>query len=352
MSPTQLLARLRWLLDDARALGLSDVDLAQAGVSHALLAAAASGDLGPWTTHAASQLARRLGYDDSVLWREEGIPGQHLRGYRGPAKVLVASDEILMRGIQSVLEALALRAAPSRRSAARRSTRRPPWWQGYALARWARRFGHEERAPIRDLTAWVEETFLLPVLKASLRTPQIEGVTVLGPRGVALVLDAEAAGVLGRRTLAHELCHALFDPLPDGPTWQPEVADDATGAEALLEQRARAFAAELLIPLAGLRTLELPSEPEARVEFVAERFGAPTELTRFHLVNHGLLAADAKLGAVDASASRASWKLESGRLLWRSLEQRVEVGEMSPGRARELARLLEGVDGARGLLAA
>jgi hypothetical protein len=113
MSPTQLLARLRWLLDDARALGLSDVDLAQAGVSHALLAAAASGDLGPWTTHAASQLARRLGYDDSVLWREEGIPGQHLRGYRGPAKVLVASDEILMRGIQSVLEALAAQCGPT-----------------------------------------------------------------------------------------------------------------------------------------------------------------------------------------------------------------------------------------------
>ncbi len=344
--------RLRWLLDDARALGLSDVELTQAGVSHAQLAAAASGHIGPWTTHAASQLARRLGYDDSVLWREEGLPAQHTRGHRGPAKVLAASDEILLRGTQSVLEALALRPPPSRRSEARRSPRRPPWWQGYALARWARRFGREERAPIRDLTTWVEETCLVPVLKASLRTPQVEGVTVLGPRGVALVLDAKVVGVLGRRTLAHELCHALFDPLPDGPTWQPDVGDDGTGAEALLEQRARAFAAELLIPLAGLRGLELPSDPDARVALVAERFGAPTELTRFHLVNHGLLAADAKLGAVDAGATRASWKVESGRLLWRSLEQRVEVGEMSPGRAHELAGLLEGVDGARGLLAA
>ena len=355
MDRVNLVERLRWLVEDARSLGLSDADLASVGVGSAQLEAVAAGDLGSWTTFTATQLARRLGYDDGVLWREEGPTVQELRGYRGTARVLAATDQVLLRGVQSVLEALEIRPTDTTRTTPKRSARRPPWSQGYALARWARKLGHVEKVPLPDLASWIEATFSVPVLTAPLATTQLEGVTVLGPRGVALVLDRARVGdaLPMRRTMAHELCHALFDPLPSEPAWRPEFGGDPAGDEELLEQRARAFAAELLIPLAGLRRLELPAEPQARVGVVAEHFGAPTELTRFHLDNHGFLGEpDSARAAVELPTMGSSWTAPPGQLLWRTLGQRIEAGEMSLGRARELARLLVSVDGARELLAA
>ena len=77
-----------------------------------------------------------------------------------------------------------------------------------------------------------------------------------------MVLPRRTNAVLARVYLAHELCHVLFDPSDGGLHIVLDVGSDRDVQAA--EQRARAFAAELLLPLPGRATSKEAGWSECR----------------------------------------------------------------------------------------
>ena len=173
---------------------------------------------------------------------------------------------------------------------------------GYALAREARRALALPKQPLGNLRELLEERFEIAVVVLALASTRVTALAVRDSRGAAVVLNAAdperaANPLLTRVHLAHELCHVLFDPSPGGVHLVVDVVSDRRDLRA--EQRARAFAAELLVPLEGVR--ELLGEPRATADVAAaedgirrarERFRTPHELTANHLVNLGFVAAE------------------------------------------------------------
>ncbi len=83
--------------------------------------------------------------------------------------------------------------------------------------------------------------------------------------------------------LAHELCHLLFD----RKSFVSLALVSGTWAPAPLERRANAFAAELLLPLAGIRRLvPAGSEPtDTQFETLLDRFKVGASTCAWHLRN-------------------------------------------------------------------
>lgn len=174
-----------------------------------------------------------------------------------------------------------------------------PWQQGYALA--------EELQ--NDLEGCVEgervdveailERLGVNVAEASLSDESIRGVAIAGPRHQSGIVWNRTnhfnADSRGRRfTLAHELCHLLFDrsagqrlAVASGP-WAPPS----------LEQRANAFAAMLLMPTETVRTvvarMNEPIATRQGVANVAQRLEAGFSATLWHLRNLGFVDDNSK----------------------------------------------------------
>lgn len=105
---------------------------------------------------------------------------------------------------------------------------------------------------------------------------RIDGASTLAPRPAILVnlLDHERFPWRARMTLAHELCHLLYDYKRARPALvSPQVVKWGSIAE--IEERARAFSACLLAPTAGVRALIDGIDPasDEAVRRVGERFG-------------------------------------------------------------------------------
>ena len=169
-----------------------------------------------------------------------------------------------------------------------------PWQQGYALA--------EELQ--NDLDGRVDgervdvEAILdhlgVEVTDANLSDGAIRGVAIAGPRHRSGIVwnrnnhfNADARGL--RFTLAHELCHLLFDrsagqrlAVASGP-WAPPS----------LEQRANAFAAMLLMPTEAVRTvvagMNEPISTGQGISSVADRLQTGFSATLWHLRNLGFV---------------------------------------------------------------
>jgi len=124
----------------------------------------------------------------------------------------------------------------------------PPFVQGADLAHWLR---HELNLGPKDLINPVDMLSVWGVKNANirLRTGAVDALAVWGPkRGPAVLVNLDgrhARGYAGRRaTIAHEICHLLVDRGRQLP-----LAEVLGGrAPEAVEQRARAFAAELLLP--------------------------------------------------------------------------------------------------------
>lgn len=168
----------------------------------------------------------------------------------------------------------------------------PAYQQGYDLAEQL----HDEF----DLTGdWVDVEGLLgrlgvEVLTRSLSDSRIRAVSIVGPQHLPTIvvnpwsMYGEATGRL-RFTLAHELCHLLFDremgqrlAIASGP-WAPRY----------IERRANAFAAMFLMPphlvsraIAGAGD---PIHTLAGVQAVAERLHVGVQTTIHHLYNLTLM---------------------------------------------------------------
>lgn len=178
--------------------------------------------------------------------------------------------------------------------------------QGYVLARRVRASLAQPTAPMGDLRALLEDHFGIPVLVQRLASYDLRAAAALdADRGCAAVLlsaDDESRRNnpwLARVYLAHELCHVLFDPSAPGQVQialDAQIEGPARGPYALREARAKGFAAEFLLPEAGLRALFAgeapPDTPEAagvRVRRAAEHFQTSWQIALYHLGNLGMI---------------------------------------------------------------
>ena len=180
----------------------------------------------------------------------------------------------------------------------------PPWSQGYELAEAL----HEDLAMRYVQGAWVDidgmvEQLGIDVIELELSDKDIRGVSIAGqdhrPGIVVNPRHQRNEHPFGRRfTLAHELCHVLFDreegrrlALASGP-WAP----------CGIEQRANAFAAMLLMPPSLIQgavmrlTHALASSDGVREAARVLQIGVPSLL--HHLKNTGFIA-DADLERIE-----------------------------------------------------
>lgn len=295
------------LRDAARQLGLSDDELraaergeveAASRVAHAwgldvqeLLAGAMAGADDHETIEGATVFLFHGAYQDFDA-TDLGVLERAMRVARIAATQM--SEEATRRRLAF---ATVPPAGPNPRDAAR---------QGYRLATYVRTklgWGTER---VGDLRVVLEEVFGVVVLVEKLDTSDLRAACVVDAEraAAAVVLSTEAISdhpLVARVYLAHELCHVLFDPLYPGRV--RVVLDDrvderrrALSTTSLLESRAKGFAAELLMPLEGLRELlgepDAISEPaacRARIDRVREHFGTPWQIATYHLRNHGFL---------------------------------------------------------------
>ena len=184
----------------------------------------------------------------------------------------------------------------------------PPWQQGYTLAEELHDDldGCMDGEPV-DVVA-ILERLRVDVAEASLSDESIRAVAMAGPRHRSGIVwnrnnyfNADARG--RRFTLAHELCHLLFDrsvgqrlAVASGP-WAPPS----------LEQRANAFAAMLLMPTETVRTvvagMDEPIASRQGVERVADRMETGFAATLWHLRNLGFVD-DSSVQRIEAERQR------------------------------------------------
>lgn len=174
-----------------------------------------------------------------------------------------------------------------------------PAQDGYQLARSVRAWLGNVAEPLGDVRILVEERFGVAVVARALESSRVTAVAVRAGTCGAVVLSSRDVHrarnpLLARVHLSHELCHVLFDPSPGGL----HIIADSTSDKKInaAERRARAFAAELLLPLEGLtrllgspREVDAPSSARQLVAQARSRFGAPHELSANHLCNHGFI---------------------------------------------------------------
>ncbi|MFP4204105.1 MAG: ImmA/IrrE family metallo-endopeptidase [Opitutales bacterium] len=162
-----------------------------------------------------------------------------------------------------------------------------PFEQGYWLAGWLRRKMKTQSESSPDLEHWLRE-WNIQILEESLPDGSIDALAVWGPRHGPAVLTnttepAKPAHPYGRRTtLAHEICHLLIDrerALPLGEVLGGNVAEHA-------EKRARAFAAELLLPRKLAEIIFRQSESlESAIQQMKEQYQVSEELIGWQLRN-------------------------------------------------------------------
>lgn len=127
---------------------------------------------------------------------------------------------------------------------------------------------------------------------------RIDGASTLTPRPAILVnlLDLERFPWRARMTLAHELCHLLYDYKRARPALvSPQVVKWGSIAE--IEERARAFSACLLAPTTGVRALVDGLDPasDEAVRRVGERFGVGQTVAINRLQHTFRLSAETRL---------------------------------------------------------
>lgn len=167
----------------------------------------------------------------------------------------------------------------------------PPYAQGHGLAAWLR--GHPRlteprgRVDPEQILAWLG----VPVVSNRFGLAGIDAIGCWGPRhgpAVLLNLDGPTASSTSRRrtTLAHELCHLLVD--RSGALPLAEVLGGRSPKHA--EQRAGAFAAELLLPrqVAGDEFVRYGDDHETAVRSLRARYLVSSELLAWQVKNSGV----------------------------------------------------------------
>jgi Zn-dependent peptidase ImmA (M78 family) len=170
-----------------------------------------------------------------------------------------------------------------------------PDHDGYDLANRLRKALALGDSPLGDLRQIAERECCIAVVVCALRSTKVTAVSVRSGAAGCIVLNGndtirQLEPALSRVHLAHELCHLLFDPEEVGLQLVIDELDDKSKASA--ERRARAFAAELLLPAQGLRALlgsplatDGIEEATKLIRKARQHFATPHEITVNHLVN-------------------------------------------------------------------
>ena len=178
------------------------------------------------------------------------------------------------------------RAAPIAESADR------PWDQGYELAEEVHEhfdgaFERNDSVNMEGLT----EALGVHIGKLKLSDTHVRGVSIAGPRHRPGIFVNERhtsnAHEAGRRfTLAHELCHLLFD----RERGRPLAVASGPWAPRAIEQRANAFAAMLLMPMSLVKGAVAVSTVTIKdVEGVAKHLRVGRRAVLNHLANLGFV---------------------------------------------------------------
>ena len=204
--------------------------------------------------------------------------------------------EVMVRSTEQAASEVSSGLLQFQRVVPLQATEGRPWEQGYLLAEdFIEQFGRS----LFDPTGVVDIFRILSDLgvetaEVQLSDETIRGVAIAGPMHRPCVTwnsscerNAEEKG--RRFTMAHELCHLLFDAdggrrlaLASGP-WAPVD----------VEQRANAFAAMLLMPTDMVRSaiadLTAPLNNTQAVGELASRFNTGFHATLWHLANLGFI---------------------------------------------------------------
>lgn len=309
-------------LASIRSIGALSLEEAAAGASVAV-GALRSAERGVFAPDVVDALARFYGLDAEMLAGGQAIPAGDAGAsatvflFHGPYQDFDPADwRVLNRALQfgrlystrasrdGLMERQSFLpmppAGPLPRDAAK---------QGHRLARLVRSRLQPGGTPLGDLRALIEVRLGIAVLVEPFETLNLRAAAILDVTrtGAAIVLSEDDAArrrtpALNRVYLAHELCHLLFDPiapgrvqiaLDDKPQEQSKDKGQGFSKDALLESRAKGFAAELLLPKEGVEELlgaprgEETSIAQAKmlVERAAKRFSTPWTITVWHLKN-------------------------------------------------------------------
>jgi Zn-dependent peptidase ImmA (M78 family) len=211
--------------------------------------------------------------------------------FAGSSLHVHAFDQLLAK-----INELPFRATPelellSVEAGLRFTPRDQPFQEGYDLARAMREELSKKPAPRIDVEA-ILRRLDVEVHDIDLDTPSLNAVAVFGPRhGPAVFVNTSgrhSKGTRGRRaTLAHELCHLLVD--RGGALPLAEVLGGK--APRRPEQRANAFAAELLVPASEAARATREANPQTRKDWaklvrrLSEKFGASQSVSAWQTLN-------------------------------------------------------------------
>lgn len=319
-----------------------------------LISRARAGSLDGWTTAAVERLARAAGHDPASIWGAEAAPSAPALGFlRGSwpdfdnrdAERLRAALErgATLRAIAVDLLGLPLHFGPSDRVA----VRSPAHKHGYRLAQRVRAALGNADEPIPHLGDVIALTLHIDVSVVAMDTARLRGAAVFSREGAAIIVNAsdDSRPLMRRRTVAHELCHALFDRHDGSAGAVLDESFDERSENPPIERRAGAFAAELLVPTAGLRVL-FPSlstmtsvdRATSVVVKAAEHFGAPLELTANQLTNQGYIHKAIREAVIRELADSAQPRVDDilSDVRERRVLQALTQERISEGRAREL----------------
>lgn len=180
------------------------------------LQAAQRGELGAWDLAMTVRLAEVVGVDPALALSGGALPVPRLVALlRESPWGLLPQDTLALRGALS--RAGALRRAglqPARTYRPTQPRGNKAWEDGYRAARRLRRDLGCPDGPLTDLRGQVEKELGVLVCAVALQSPGVEAVAIADETGAAIVLNTEELRPAShlRRSIAHELCHLLFDP--------------------------------------------------------------------------------------------------------------------------------------------
>lgn len=214
--------------------------------------------------------------------------------------------------------------------------------------------------PIPSMTKLVESLGIVVLwVNGEQVDPQLDGACVRSPRPAILVnLLGEGHGSpwRSRATIAHELCHLLFD--MNQEQRQVLVSPNRHGLPVALqemESTARAFAACLLAPTEGVRATvgQLDPSSENAIRAVGETYGVGRTLA-INRLHHVFALSPTQRSEMDwrsAQSYAADFAADEppvaiglrGQPLLGLLRRAVEGRKLSPARARRMLLLEPGV---------
>lgn len=368
----------RTIAEVRRREGVSVEELASGtGLGRELLDAVERGETLP-STAKLDRIAASLGLDAFALYEGRAVSRGLVVLPRSAQRADFRAEDlpILRRAHERAMalrDVSALLGGIERIGFERRAPGHSPASDGYDLARRLRRALGNQSGPLLELPRLAAESLEMLVVDAQLATRSLFAATVRSPNNsvAAIIINTAVEGgpprgtrqawLVERVSIAHELCHALFDETSGlGVDVLLDEEPRAGHARSPVEQRAGAFAAELLIPLHGLRErfgdgtqIDTQTRAGELVDEVRRDFSTPAEVTVNHLYNHGYVARvqgfredlivsararDAK-GAGLALRSETSPTEASLRLLHDRIRRAYEAGLLTDGAARTLLEM-------------